>query len=72
VKYEDLVESPLEQSARLLEFAGLEMSPRVEAYIRAEVTRSNLEKWRNRLDDPEKARIRAIAGDVLDELGYAP
>jgi LPS sulfotransferase NodH len=78
VRYEDLLRDPQAEVARLLEFIGLGMDPRLEAYLskplppsRYTQTKPDPEKWRKNAKEIE--RVLPTLTDVSGRLaGSAP
>jgi hypothetical protein len=85
LRYEALVERPAEQCARLCAFLGLPYDEAVlrfhEGRTCAEAGRDakaawlpitpGLRDWRVQMSDADVERFEAVAGDLLDELGYS-
>ncbi len=71
LRYETLVERPAEECARLCAFLGV---PYDEAMLRFLESRtdsgSGVRKWRKKMSVADVERFEAVAGDLLDELGY--
>ena len=82
VRYEDLLADPPTEVARLFGFLGLAADDdTVAAALReAEVTYNadpadsavRAAKWAGHLDEAELAEVTAVAGPLLDDLGYPP
>jgi hypothetical protein len=84
LRYEALVEDPDAGCRTLCDFLGLEVRPEMVRFHEGRsrpgegrdakhswspVTRG-LRDWRRDMDPGDRARIEAVAGDLLDELGY--
>jgi hypothetical protein len=84
LRYEALVEDPDAGCQALCDFLGLEARPEMVRFHEGRsrpgegrdakhswspVTRG-LRDWRRDMDPGDRARIEAVAGDLLDELGY--
>jgi Sulfotransferase family len=86
VRYEDLLEDPAGTVASLCDFVGLGFDPMMLQYFeRAESIASsdvykyrsvrlpptrNLRDWRTQMSKKDLTLFEAIAGDVLEEVGY--
>ncbi len=73
LRYEALHRDPSSEITRLLDFAGIAVTPdvlhlRVE---RAKLRVSTVGDWRYRFDEDTAFRFDAVAGYLLHELGYA-
>lgn len=85
VRYEALVADPERELRRVCAFLGLDYEPAMVEYAgEVDVSRRphqrslllpptpGLRDWRRDLPGADAARFRAVAGDLLAELGYAP
>jgi len=70
VKYEDLVQSPLEVSEHIFESIELDFAPESQQFIREFVTTSNLDKWRKRLSTEDVKLLLPHIESALDRFGY--
>jgi hypothetical protein len=83
LRYEDLVAEPSRRLAEVCAFLGLELEPAMLDYHRhvdparlqdhprlAEPPTPGTRRWRDEMRPPDVARFEAIAGDLLQELGY--
>jgi hypothetical protein len=83
VRYEALLADPETEIAALYEWLGLPTSSAELAQAVAESARPEnvdrfgiggvaSEKWRSAFTDADLAAFTAVAGDLIDELGYSP
>jgi hypothetical protein len=75
IRYEDLVQRPLDAFAELRDFtgAGIDLPlPRIGSRLEKLVKPDNAGKWRTQIPDPALRTIERAAGDLLSELGYEP
>lgn len=70
VRYEDLVQSPLEISKQIFSHVGLDFAPESQAFIREFVTIANLEKWRKHLSEADLSRLLPHIESTLEKFGY--
>lgn len=69
VSYEEFCRDPRGVVGRLHDWCGLAPHPRLAEAVPASLTARN-DKWRTALAPDEQARVAAIIGPLLDELGY--
>lgn len=83
LRYESLVAAPAVELRRVCAFAGLAYDDAMLDYVGRtdsarkahqqrlnEPPRQGMRDWRTELDPAERKRFEAVAGDLLDELGY--
>ena len=83
LRYEDLVAEPARRLREICEFLGLEFEPRMLEYHRdieesrlldhpllAEPPKEARSRWRRQMSPEDVRRFEAIAGDLLERLGY--
>jgi hypothetical protein len=84
LRYEDLVAQPAEECAKLCSFLGVAYDDRIlhfhEGRMRAEPGLNakdawlpitpGLRDWRSQMTSEDVERFEAVAGDLLDQLGY--
>ena len=85
MRYEDLIQSPVEALGPVLEHLGVDSSPavieammeraevdfpRMKRHITSESVEASIGRWRRDMDEDFKARANEIFGDVLVKLGY--
>jgi hypothetical protein len=83
LRYEALVADPAAELRRLCAFAGLDYGDEMLDYVGRtgsarkahqqrlnEPPRVGVRDWRSEMDTAERRRFEAVAGDLLDELGY--
>ena len=71
VRYEELVTSPRDVAERLLDFLGIQAASRDALHERlAHANRSSVGRWRESLDDEQRALVEREAGKLLRQLGY--
>jgi Sulfotransferase family len=83
LRYESLVAAPAVELRRVCAFAGLAYDDAMLDYVGRtdsarkahqqrldEPPRQGVRDWRTELDPAERRRFEAVAGDLLDELGY--
>jgi sulfotransferase family protein len=86
VRYEDLLEDPPGTLESLCDFVGLEFDPlmlqyfeRADSIVSSDVYKyrsvrmpptKNLRDWRSQMSKKDLAVFEAIAGDLLEEVGY--
>jgi len=70
IKYEDLVESPLDVCSKIFNYIGLDFVRESQQFIQKFVTTSNLEKWRRRLTDEEMRLLLPQIEPTLVRFGY--
>jgi len=82
VQYEQLIEAPQQELARICRHVGEEWPDSLEVPIdpsapyswpasaRGPVTRSRLQKWRDQLKPQEISVVERIAGERLEQYGY--
>ncbi len=72
LRYEALHSDPFSETRRLLEFLGLEATAGIiRACLDGALFRPTIGDWRRRFDDDAAFRFDAVAGYLLQELGYA-
>jgi hypothetical protein len=83
LRYEDLVAEPAERLRSLCDFLGLDVEPHMLEYHRdvdrgrlldhpllAEPPKEARSRWRRQMPPEDVRRFEAIAGDLLERLGY--
>ncbi len=70
VRYEDLVQSPLEVSEQIFQSVGLDFAPESQQFIREFVTTSNLDKWRKHLSQDDLRLLLPHIESTLAKFGY--
>jgi hypothetical protein len=78
VRYEDLVEDPVKEAYRCIEFAGLDDERgrfgkhlRTVKIVDANRHRMRIPPWREAIDPKQRDMFDDLAGDELAEFGYA-
>ncbi|MCH7797526.1 MAG: sulfotransferase domain-containing protein [Planctomycetes bacterium] len=73
LRYEELYRDTANEVTRLLEFAGIAVTPGIlrSCVEHARLHASTVGDWRYRFDDETAFRFDAVAGYLLAELGYA-
>ncbi len=70
VRYEDLLDDPAGEAARILEFLDREVTPSVQQQLET-VEPTNKDKWRREMSSAEQRRVGALIDDTLERFGYA-
>lgn len=81
VRYEDLLRDPDSSMRRVSEFLGIEFEPEMcgpgrvtenlgSAAGKKELARDNAGSYLRKMHPQDRASIEAVAGDVMDRLGY--
>lgn len=82
VRYEDLVEKPIEALCRVCAFLGVrfeqgmldlsqaEVTAQPNAYVRPKLDQKKVNAWKEKLSPQQIEGLEAIAGDLLQVLGY--
>jgi len=71
VRYEDLVQSPLEVSEQIFSSIELNFSSESQQFIREFVTTSNLDKWRKHLSAEDLNLLLPHIESTLTKFGYS-
>lgn len=71
VRYEDLIQQPLETTRRLFAHLQLEFVAESERFVQETISEENLEKWRERLTDEELEKLLPHIESELQLRGYA-
>jgi hypothetical protein len=72
MRYEALHTDPFNEIRRLLEFLGLEATDwMIRTCFNAALFRGTIGEWRRHFDEDAAFRFDAVAGYLLQELGYA-
>ena len=72
MRYEALHTDPFNEIRRLLEFLGLEATAgTIRTCFDAALFRGTIGEWRRHFDEDAAFRFDAVAGFLLQELGYA-
>lgn len=70
VRYEDMVQNPIETFQNVFRFVGLDWTPEVEAWLLNNVSRDSLDKWRKTLSEEDLRRIMPYLNPFMEELNY--
>jgi len=70
VRYEKLMQDPIAEVGRVLDFCGLPWTPRLRSHIEAFDIRSRNFKWANRFTPRQVADIEEEIGPLLKQLQY--
>jgi hypothetical protein len=82
VRYEDLVEKPVEVVCKVCSFLGVafeksmldlsqaEATGQANAYVRPKLDQKKVNAWKEKLSPQQIEGLEAIAGDLLQVLGY--
>ena len=71
IHYEKLVENPLPEIEKVMEFIGLNISIKQSALILDSITNKSIGKGRSSLSDSEIKSINSIIGNTLKKQGYS-
>lgn len=71
IRYESLVDAPIEAFKEIQRFLDLSDAPEVEQWVGERVDATRRDQWKNTLSSAEMEEIMAEAGRLLRELGYA-
>jgi hypothetical protein len=71
VRYEDIVEKPEEQLARLFQFMELSVDEgAAPIFLSDRIFKTSVGRWRTELDENEKRLLDALIGPTLVNCGY--
>jgi len=70
VKYESLLDSPVDGLRRMAGFGGLEHDPGWERHLRELEYANRNDTWRRRLDPSDAATIEGVQREMLVKYGY--
>lgn len=70
LKYEEFVADPIEGTARIMEFLGLDMHPDVRAHAESVVVGTHVDKWKKNLSHQELDGLLPYISDTLEAEGY--
>lgn len=70
VRYETLCEDPVGTIRHLVNFAGLEWTPKFESTVKGERLRSMNDRWREELTGPQQGILQSVLADKLRQWGY--
>jgi len=70
VRYEDLVQNPLDKFSQICSFFELSMSEELESWINSKIDAGRIEKWQSELSEDELALVMKEQSILLEELGY--
>ena len=67
IKFESLIQSPEKELKRLCEFLRIKYD---QSFLNINFSRHNIGRWKQDLDEDEKAMIHKCLNDMIVELGY--
>jgi len=70
VRYEDMVQAPLDVSAQIFEHLNLDFGSESQTFIRDFVTTSNLDKWRQTLSNEDMSLLLPHIEPTLQRFDY--
>jgi len=70
LKYEEVVQRPIEVMQEVVRFCDLEWTPAFERSVRSMPIRDSIDKWRKDLTPSQQQQLCESLGNYLQELGY--
>ena len=70
IKYEDLIADPLEVSAHIFDFVGLDFAKESREFIKEFVVNGNVHKWKKYLTNEDLEKLMPHIEDTLKKFGY--